>query len=105
MGLDVSIFDKNERRLATRRIGNVAHVARLRDLAAARLGSKSLVVSKMLYDGTHSGDSLAVTELGQLSTELLALEGAPEQEMQSFAREMLEIVRAARQHERPVCFT
>ncbi|HZR18471.1 MAG TPA: hypothetical protein VFE51_14355 [Verrucomicrobiae bacterium] len=105
MGLDVSIFDNNEQRLATKRIGNVAHVARLRDLAAARLGSKSLVVSKMLYDGNHSGDSLPVADLGQLATELLVLEEASEQEMQAFAREMLGIVRIARQHERPVCFT
>jgi len=104
MGLDVAIFDEDDHRLATKRIGNVAHVAFLRELATARLGSKSLVVSRILYDGTHSGDSLAVNDLGQLTKELLVLEDATEPEMQAFACDMLEMVRVARQHEKPLCF-
>lgn len=104
MGLDVAIFDKDDRTLATKRIGNVERVDFLRDLATVSLGSKSMVVSKMLYNGTHSGDSLAVADLDQLSRELLLLEGAPEQEMKAFGRDMLEMVRIARQYERPLCF-
>jgi hypothetical protein len=105
MGLDAAIYGKDDRTLATKRIGNVAHVAFLRDLATRCLGSTSLVVSKVLYSGTHSGDSIAVADLEPLSRELQVLERASDAEMQAFALDMLEMVNTALQYEKPICFT
>ena len=59
MGLDAVIYDqKEERQLACKRLGNVSQVAFLRESASRILGAQSLVVSRVLYDATHSGDSL-----------------------------------------------
>ena len=105
MGLNTSIYEDGERMLATKRIGNVAQVAALREFAARCLGSESVVVSKVLYNGTHSGDSLAFVDLEPLSKELQILGRESDPEMQAFVRDMLEMIRAASQYERPICFT
>lgn len=109
MGLDAVIYsdDKQESasQLAHKRIGNVATVVFLRDHATRSLGAQSLVVSRILYDGTHCGDSLAVSELQRLAAELEILELASDRDVQTFARDMLELVHTASIHERPIHFS
>ena len=106
MGLDAVIYaDENEEsELASKRLGSVSQVAFLRESVARTLGAQSMVVSKILYDGTHSGDSLTVPELQPLALELRALEGTRDTEVQAFARDMLELVHTALSHERPIHF-
>jgi hypothetical protein len=105
MGLDVAIYDGDDRKLAHMRIGNIAQVAFLRDLAKDSLGADSIVVSKVLYDGTHSGDSIGISHLESLSKELTILSGMSEPEVQKFARDMLEIVCAAREYGMTIQFS
>jgi hypothetical protein len=105
MGLDAAIYGPGEQELASMRVGNVAHVAFLRDLALRSLGHQSLVASKILQSGTHCGDSISVADLGALSKELQVLADSPNAEMRAFAGEMGELVRAASSHETPILFT
>jgi hypothetical protein len=109
MGLDAVIYsddkEESESQLAHKRIGNIATVVFLRDYATRTLSAQSLVVSKVLYDGTHCGDSLAVSELQQLAVELQVLERASETDVQTFARDMLALVHTALSHERPIHFS
>ena len=107
MGLDAVIYeDENEQcQISAKRIGNVAHVAVLRKFASRSLGVKSLLVSKVLYSATHCGDSIAVSELQPLASELLILEQTVDLDVQTFAREMLELVQTALNYGRPIHFS
>jgi hypothetical protein len=105
MGLDAAIYGPGEQELASMRVGNVAHVAFLRDLALRSLGSQSLVASKVLYSGTHCGDSISVADLEPLARELEVLADSPDTEMQTFASQMGDLVRAASKNETPIVFT
>jgi hypothetical protein len=104
MGLDAVTYGQDEQAVASKRLGNVAHVAFLRDSATRALGTQSVVVSKILYDATHSGDSLAVSELQSLAAELRILERTCDMDVQTFARDMLELVLIALIRERPIHF-
>ena len=98
MGLDVAIYGKDERKLASKRIGNVSQIAHLLALAKGSLADDSIIVSKVLYNGTHSGDSIGISELEVLWGELKSLSRISDAEMQNFARNMLEIVSVAREY-------
>ena len=104
MGLDAIIYDKSEQQIASLRIGNISQVAFLRGIASSVLGEQSVVVSKILFSGSHSGDSLTFDELEPLASELHRLEVASDADLQEFARGMLELVHTALKHERPICF-
>jgi hypothetical protein len=104
MGLDAAIYGPDEKKLASVRVGNVARVGLLRDLAFRALGSQSVVASKVLYSGTHCGDSINVADLDPLARELQVLADSPDSEMQTFAREMGDLVRAASKDETPIVF-
>lgn len=105
MGLDIAIYDKDDRVLASKRIGNLSHVIALRNLATQMLGGESVVVSKVLYNGTHVGDSLDEHDIKTISEELEILSGAADSHMQAFVADMSEMVRTAKQHEMPIQFT
>jgi hypothetical protein len=105
MGLDVAIYDeKEERQLACQRLGNVSQVAFLREAAARILGAQSLVVSRLLCDATHSGDSLTKAELQPLTAELHILQRDFDADVQVFARNMLELIHTATRYDRPIQF-
>lgn len=104
MGLNAAIYGKDEQKLAGLRIGNIAQVDYLRRCAVCVLGEQSIVVSKVLYDGTHSGDSLAVTELAPFAAELQLLRRSSEAEVQTFACDMLELVHTALHHATAIYF-
>jgi hypothetical protein len=105
MGLDAVIYDeKEERQLACKRLGNVSQVAFLRESAARILGAQSLLVSRVLYDATHSGDVLTTTDLQPLAAELQSLQRDTDADVQVFARDMLELIHTATRYERPIHF-
>jgi hypothetical protein len=58
------------------RIGNIALVAELRTALNGQAGHYPLLLSKVLYNGTHSGDWLAVEEVKALQSELCRLVAA-----------------------------
>jgi hypothetical protein len=98
-----------ETRIATdKRIGNIDLVSWLRERASQILEDRSIVLTKVLYSGSHSGDSIPVEEACALRDELLQLGRYAEQVddgyLSQFVTDMLELVEAARQEGNPIVF-
>jgi hypothetical protein len=56
------------------RIGNIMTVALLREELSKAADSFPIILSKVIYDGTHGGDHLTVDEVAELLNELNMLE-------------------------------
>ena len=101
-------FPRETRIAADKRIGNIALVSWLRERASLVLKDRSIVLSKVLYSGSHSGDSIPVEQTLALRDELLQLGGSVEQpdrdHMKQFVTDMLELVDAARRVGNPIVF-
>ena len=57
------------------RIGNVAAVAELLDEVRKLAGSNSFIETRVLFSGSHSGDTIATGEFSPLAREVEALSG------------------------------
>jgi hypothetical protein len=57
---DLSKKYRDQREAASFRIGNISAVARLRAEAQRLLPPNSLILTKILYSGTHTGDTLSL---------------------------------------------
>lgn len=101
-------FPWETRIAADKRIGNIALVQILREQASLILGDGSIVLSKVLYSGTHGGDSIPVEQTAALRDELLQLGRCAEEPdggyLKQFASDMLELVEAARREGNPIVF-
>jgi hypothetical protein len=51
-------------------LGNVAMIADLRSKISPAIGPDSILVSKVLYSGSHSGDIIGLSDLGHLESEI-----------------------------------
>jgi hypothetical protein len=91
-------------------IGNIALVAALRAELQRMPDKFPLILSRVLYNGTHCGDFIAVGELPAVCAEVAALESFQvwDLEMKSFIRaferQMTELVRAALTIGKPIAF-
>ncbi len=101
-------FPSNTRRAVEKRIGNIAMVSYLRDQAEQVLDKNSVVLSKVLYSGSHSGDSIDVQFLARLEEELLLLRNSSmagsSTELLTFVTDMNELVMAAKSQGNPIVF-
>jgi hypothetical protein len=94
-----------------KRIGNIALVNLLRAELERILGRSSagtLLISKVLYSGTHSGDIISKEDLGSLRHEIELVRGITDpktsSELDSFLADMEELVTASEQHGNPIVF-
>src|SRR5260370_29477695 len=92
-----------------RRLGNASLISALRKEVGRSLGDNysSLLLSKVLYDGTHSGDTIRPEDLDVLKQELFVLKNHETQqsrELHEFMSNMEELIRAAHQHGNPIVF-
>lgn len=60
-----------------KRLGNASMIAWIADEALQLLGKDSVLFSKVLYSGTHSGDSVRHVELNKLESEIKVLRENP----------------------------
>jgi hypothetical protein len=101
-------FPRETRIASQKRIGNIALVAELRDCTSQILEDRSVILSKVLYSGTHSGDSIPVELASALEDELFRLqhyaERANSDYLGQFVTDMLELVEAARREGNPIVF-
>lgn len=101
-------FPYETRVAISKRIGNINLVARLREEAEAVLDEDSVVLSKVLYSGTHSGDTLDSRAFAPLERELSSLARQAEQSgsdrLKQFACDMSELLDAARAENNPIVF-
>jgi hypothetical protein len=103
---DLSKKYRDQREAASFRIGNISAVARLRAEAQRLLPPDSLILTKILYSGTHSGDALSLASLPQLSAEIHSLD--PDSRLSPDFREFLTILQhlitAAQAEQGPIVF-
>ena len=101
-------FPRETRIAVQKRIGNIALVAALREDAGRILGGQSIIVSKVLYSGTHSGDSIPLDLTSALEDELFRLRHYAEQNnvdhLKQFVSDMLDLVGGAKRERNPIVF-
>jgi hypothetical protein len=93
-----------------KRLGNIALIAALHDRIGRLLGPNahhSLLLRKVLYNGTHGGDVIPVKDLGALRSEISfarersRLQESPE--LNKFLADMEELVAASQKAWQPDC--
>jgi hypothetical protein len=94
-----------------KRIGNIALVNLLKDELEKALGdssSQTLLIGKVLYSGTHSGDIISKDDLSSLKHEIDLVRGISgpriSSNLKSFLADMEELVAASEQHGNPIVF-
>ena len=101
-------FPRETRIAVQKRIGNIALVAALREDASRVLDDRSIILSRVLYSGTHCGDSIPLDLTSALEDELLRLRCYAERNevdhLKQFITDMLDLVGAARREGNPIVF-
>lgn len=92
------------------RIGNIAAVSWIRAALAQQPTLFSFLLSKVVYNGIHAGDSIGTAQLAILSCELQALskfraeDALSESLIRHFERQMQELVETALRVNKPIVF-
>jgi len=88
------------------RLGNIAEISALREEAARLIQPESIVLQKVLYSGTHSGDTIPVQSLSSLAAEINSINNASHQspELRRFVSSLEELIRAAKDEGNPIVF-
>jgi hypothetical protein len=94
-----------------RRLGNIALISALHDEVnklLAGFSSESLILSKVLYDGTHCGDIIPRDQIDTLQREINLVRGiagtGASPELQEFLSDMEELASASERHGNPIVF-
>jgi hypothetical protein len=97
---------RHQLKAVANRLGNVTEISTLREEVARLIGPNAFIVQKILYSGTHSGDTIPVELLSSLSTELSLLRGTCEQssELRGLISSLEELIRAAKDEANPIVF-
>ncbi len=91
-------------------IGNLAQVGLLRSELGREVEAFSILLSKVLYSGTHTGDYLLPEDLSNVQAELDRLDKfvssseRNQEDVDSFRLQMLELVGAALRVGKPISF-
>jgi hypothetical protein len=97
---------RDERRAAEHRLGNITQIAELREQISRLLGPKSVILQRVLYSTTHSGDSIPLDSIPALSEELNSISNSREQspELRRFVTSLEELIQAATDEGNPIVF-
>ena len=95
---------------ASRHLGNVSAVESLSEAVERSLGRQdSVLLNRVLFSGTHSGDVIEPRHFQQLGTEIEEVRKSlvPDQvpELAEFLRSMEDLLKAALQEGNPIVFT
>lgn len=103
---EISRRHDQEREAAHARLGNIAMIAALRDEVGRLFGPQSLLHTKVLYDGTHSGDFIPITQLPDLLEEISRVRKASKQsrDLRDFLDSTEELAQIALHERNPIVF-
>jgi len=96
--------------LVSHRLGNVALIGVLRERLSRRPDAFPVILTKVVYDGTHCGDHLDLDQIGSLAAEIESLrtihceEESIEKLLRQLERQMFELVDAAKRVGKPIAF-
>jgi len=93
---------------ARMRLGNVDTIRQLRNEVEKEIGKNSLLVTKVLVSGTHSGDILSLSEVSKLEDELIMLQERADLDQLTalglLSNKLKVLVTAARENGNPIVF-
>jgi hypothetical protein len=88
-----------------RRLGNISEIARLRESVGELLrNQESILQSRVLYSGSHSGDSIPLNKLPQVREEIALLKSYDRPELSTFIGAMEAVMDAAETEGNPIVF-
>ena len=89
-------------------LGNVAMIGALRGEISRAADNNSILLSKVLYSGSHSGDIIGVSDLDKLESEIKNVRNNTSKERSSvlerFLKDLTELIMAARAQQLPIVF-
>ena len=88
------------------RFGNLSEIAALREEITGILDTGSLMVQRVVYSGTHSGDVVPFELIPRLSAEVETIAKSPQQsvELRAFVRNIETLVGVALREGNPIVF-
>jgi len=97
---DERLFGSSQLEACHERIGNIALIALIREEIAKAFGhQKSLLSRKVVYSGSHAGDSISFSEIDKLNVEIDELEkstmSSRSSELTAFIEQMRKLIAAA----------
>ena len=97
---------QHQLRAVEQRLGNIAEISALKEEASRLIGPESVLIQKILFSETHSGDTIPLTNLAQLSVELDIIRGTGREspQLQHFVAALEELVQAATDEGNPIVF-
>jgi len=108
MGLDATVYkdDEESGKIATYYIGNLACVGNLRQNINRISPDAEVLLSKVLYNGMHCGDSLSKELILQAKSEVESLNkiDSIDEGLRVFISEFSKIIDVALEHDRPITF-
>ena len=95
-----------DRLVATRqRLGNMDEVRFLRKEVQKQFGdAESILIQKVLYSATHSGDAIVVSDMALLRKELDVLRASNNVQLHSFIAAMNALIEASEGERNPIVF-
>jgi hypothetical protein len=90
--------------LAEARLGNMSMIGHLRERANQASPEHSLLVERVLYSATHSGDTLDPDLFSAIRDEVSVLEGDGDPDVQRFCAGMRELLDIATEQHVPILF-
>ena len=88
-------------------LGNIGEIAGLRREVSQILGDSALIITKVLFSGSHSGDVIPPSFFNELEAELRRLELHPENLSHPVADmtfNLLELIEEAKRQNNPIVF-
>ena len=88
------------------RFGNIALISALREEIGRIAGPQSLLYTKVVHSGSHSGDFIPTTQLARLSEDISAIRKSNKQspELRHFLEDLEELIRVALYERNPIAF-
>lgn len=91
-----------------KRLGNASMIASLADEVSQVDTNTSILSERVLYSGSHSGDTVDIKDLDKLQSEIDAIREMTERNrseaLETFLREMSTLIDAAREEQNPIVF-
>ncbi|TPM34158.1 hypothetical protein [Mesorhizobium sp. B2-3-4] len=86
------------------RVGNILHVAALRETIAGSLGEGSALEQLVLFSGSHAGDVINDPSFDEIARELRLIRSSTDAWVREFIDGLSELMRIARREKNPIVF-
>lgn len=101
-------FQRQEVTAIHKRLGNASMIASLADEIRQFIENDSLLLSKVLYSGSHSGDEIGVQDIDKLDSEIKGTRaksgGSLSRAAETFLKDMSDLVEKAKEEGNPIVF-